>query len=206
MEYYISETTQEELETLYNNLKQQNIKGGKSVGFTHLKMSLFDWRVENHWNREGSFVKVVREVGTNKILGGGFWTFTKREPRHVTFRHVFIFEPYRGLGLAHSLYDYRINHSVEHGMKRIRMFSNIPALDWHLSKGMRFIGYNKSKQPFTYLPLFEVSTIKELGKKYTELGYEKCIELVRPEVDLQMNKLITRGGRWFTSQELQDTW
>lgn len=210
MEYFIDNTDQKELEGLYEQLKERReklgLKGGKSVGFTHLKMSLYDWRIEGNWSNKNAHVRVVRDRETKAVLGAGFWTFTSRGERHATFRHVFMFEEYRGKGIAQTLYNYRLRHTIDSGVKRIRMFANIPATEYHLKCGMRFIAKNKANQPFTYLPLFDVETVKELGKKYDELGFDKCIEMVQPEVDKQVNKLIGRGGRWLTKEEIKEQW
>ena len=210
MEYFIDTTSQKELESLFNDLKSRReklgLKGGKSVGFSHLKMSLFDWRVEDNWSKENAFVRVARNSYTGEILGGTFWTHTTRGNRHASFRHIFLFEDWRGNGIAEALYNYRLQHTLERGVKRVRLFANIPATNWHLKCGMRFIAQNKAGQPFTYLPLFDVENVKELGQKYDELGFDKCIEMVQPEVDKQVNRLIGRGGRWLTKDEINLYW
>lgn len=210
MEYFIDTTSQDELESLFNDLKKTReelgLKGGKSVGFTHLKMSLFDWRVEQNWSKDSAFVRVARNTYTGEVLGGTFWSYTTRGKRHASFRHIFLFEEWRGNGIAEALYNYRLRHALDNGIERVRLFANIPAFNWHHKCGMRFIAKNKAQQPFTYLPLFKVDSIKELGKKYDELGFDKCIEMVKPEVDKQVNKLIGRGGRWLTKEEIDEQW
>lgn len=210
MEYFIDNTDQKELESLFEQLKKQReklgLRGGKSVGFTHLKMSLFDWRVEDNWSKENAFVRVARNSHTGEVLGGTFWTHTTRGERHASFRHIFLFEDWRGNGIAEALYNYRLKHTIERGVWRVRLFANIPAFNWHHKCGMRFIAQNKAKQPFTYLPLFNVETIKELGQKYDEIGFKECIKMVQPEVDKQVNRLIGRGGRWLTEEEIKLQW
>lgn len=210
MNYIIDNTNKDELVSLKDKLetiqKANNMKGGLMSGLSHLKSSIYDWNVEKGWGVDNRFIKVARDSTNNEILGGVFWSFTKTGNRHGTLRHIFLLEEARGKGVAKGLYDYWLIHLLENGIRRARMFANKPSKDWHLKRGMRFIAYNKSKQPFTYLPLFEVDNMKELGKKYDEVGPEKCIEMVMPEVEKQVNKLLVKGGSWIDDKEFQEMW
>ena len=104
------------------------------------------------------------------------------------------------------LYDYRIKHAFDNDVFRIRMFMNIPSLDYHLKCGMKFIGYNKSGMPFVYLPLLKANSVLDLGKNYERLGLKWCVNAVKPEIDKQMDRIIAKGGRWINTEEEQKYW
>lgn len=206
MTYYITdEVTYEELLQLKAERLELGLVPKRGEGlfhsYAHLKSLLFDFRVENHFENVGTHLVAARDKETNKVLGASMLTVTKREPKHASFRHVFVFEESRGQGIAKEMYDYRIRLAVKEGATRIRLFANIPSVDWHKKCGMRFIGQNKRKQPFTYLPLFDVKSVKELGEKYDEIGFDKLTEMIEPEVSKQMDRIVSKGGKRYTSFE-----
>ena len=210
MDYFIDTTSQKEMEDLFkfhDDYKKKNkLRYPTSHSWSHLEQSTYDWRIENNWTKKLRFVRVMRKKDTNEVTAAIFWSYTQNKLPHCTLRHIYVLEEFRGLSLAVPLYDYMIRHSIESGVRRIRLFANKTSLTWHLKRGMKFIGFNKRQQPFTYLPLFDVEGVKELGQVYERIGYQRLIEQVEPEVDKQMNRIIKFGGRWLTQEEIQEYW
>ena len=171
----------------------------------HFKNAMGEWKREQNWSSARSYVHAAKD-DDGTVLGVGFLSATSRPPTHITFRHVFVFEEARGRGVAGSLYNFRYHKACDLGITRIRMFANIPALDYHVASGMRFIAMNKAKQPFTYLPLKRFPTLKEYGEWLDSIGPRAAIEMVEPEVTKQVDKLIAKGGRWYTDEEFEKEW
>jgi GNAT superfamily N-acetyltransferase len=210
MEHYIDTTTQEELEGVFNIMdeykKKNKLRYPSTSSWSHLEVGLYEWRIEKNWDKPDRHIRVVRKKDNNQIMGAVFWSNTSRGVKHSCWRHITILEEFRGHGLSYSLYNYMYRHTIEQGITRVRAFFDKNSIHFNHKYGLRSIGFNKSNQPFMYLPLFNVKEIKYLGKKYDEIGFEKCIEIVKPEVEQQMNKIIQKGGRWLTQEEIQEIW
>lgn len=204
----IEEIDKEELESVLEQKLEEN--GGEKLnnmnGLYHLKQTVYEWGMENNWNSQRAKQWVARNE-EGKIMGGTFITMTSRKPVHVTFRHIFLFEEARGNGVAGKLYNHRYRWVIENTpCRRVRLFANKPATPWHNKNGMRFIAMNKAKQPFTYLPLFDCPSMKEYGEKLDSIGPRNAIDMVSPEVEKQVKKLVDKGGRWYTQEEFIHEW
>jgi len=189
--------------------EQTGLKGGKMSSLSHLKSSLFDWRVEHNWDPKSKDTRhvLVAKDENGEIAGGTFFTYSKREPKITSFRHIFLFEEYRGNGIAEALYNVRYKMAVEAGCAYIRLFANIPAYDWHLGVGMRFFGISKTKLPFGFVPILPgASNMKELGRMLDQLGPEKVKEMIKAPLMKQMAAVEKKGGRWMTQEELDYGW
>jgi GNAT superfamily N-acetyltransferase len=213
MNFTIVTTTEQEMNELLEKRKliaeQTGLKGGKMSSLSHLKSSLFDWRLEQGWdpkNKDYRNVLVAKDEN-GEIAGGTFFSYSKREPKITSFRHIFLFEEYRGNGLAEALYNERYKMSIAAGCTLIRLFANIPAYDWHLNVGMRFFGMSKTKLPFGFVPILPgADTMKELGRRLDDMGPDKVKELIRPALMKQMAAVEKKGGRWMTQEELDYCW
>ena len=86
--------------------------------YQHLKTALLDWRVEKQWSKENS---VVATIDNTTFI---FVTFTNREPRHVTIRHIMSL-PQANKGQATFLIKQRLKkESIDRGVYRLRMFQD----------------------------------------------------------------------------------
>lgn len=203
----IQKATEAEFDALFSKKIAENgdVKLKITDSLYHLKMTYYEWKKENNWASESSHEYfAIGDEG--EILGATFFTYTKTEPRHICLRHIFSMENGRGVGVAKTLYNFLYRMSVEDGVRRIRVISNIPATEWHVKCGMRFIGTNKAKQPFTYLPLFDFPTLKEYGQYLDEIGPERALNLALPQLSKQMKTQTDRGGRWYTPEEFNTQW
>ena len=199
--------TQDELEDVLAQKLHEN--GDQKLNNTnalfHLKNTMGEWKKEQNWPSPRAYEWVAKD-DDGTMLGGTFITVTSRPPVHVTFRHIFLFEEARGKGVAEKLYNFRYQKACEMGVKRVRVFANIPALPWHVKCGMRFLAMNKAKQPFTYLPLERFDTLREYGEWLDSIGPRAAMDLVEPQVTTQMEKIISKGGRWYTDEEFIEQW
>lgn len=204
----IEKIDQQELEdTLARKLEENDgAKLNNMNGLYHLKQTCYEWGMENNWQSPRAQQWVARnDEGT--IMGGTFITVTSRKPVHVTFRHIFLFEEARGHGVAETLYNWRYRWVIENTQcRRVRLFANKPATPWHNKCGMRFLGMNKAKQPFTYLPLFDCPSMRDYGAKLDSIGPRAAMDMVEPEVTKQVEKIVSKGGRWYTQEEFKDEW
>jgi len=171
----------------------------------HLKNAVGEWKKEQNWASPRCYEHAVRDDDGN-VLACGFLSITSRPPTHVTFRHVFVFEEARGKGVAEKLYNFRYHKACDLGVTRVRMFANIPSVPYHLASGMRFIAFNKAKQPFTYLPLKKFDTLRDYGAWLDSIGPRAAMDLVEPQVTTQVEKVISKGGRWYTDEEFIEQW
>ena len=131
------------LELLLEDLEASGLKG-RSSSKSHLKAALYDWRREGQWQNANADVVSVDDAGY------AFLSFTKREPKHCTIRHLFILEEYRGKGYGRRLMS-AINDAVkERGVERLRFFADIPSVDFYEKLGYSWHGTSKTGLPFYY--------------------------------------------------------
>jgi len=133
----------EKLEKLLEELEAKGQKG-RSSSKSHLKSALYDWRVEENWNKETAFVLNYEDKGY------AFITLTKREPRHCTLRHVFVLEEYRGEGIGKKLMQMMYDTMNESDVKRLRFFADKPSVAFYESLGYKWHGVSKTGLPFYY--------------------------------------------------------
>ena len=48
--------------------------------------------------------------------------------------------------------------------------------------------------------------MRDYGKKLDSLGPRDAMDMVAPEVEKQVQKLIDKGGRWYTQEEFVHEW
>lgn len=199
--------TQDELEEVFAQKLHENgdQKLNNMNSLFHLKNTMGEWKKEQNWASPRAYEWVAKD-DDGTMLGGTFITVTSRPPVHVTFRHIFLFEEARGKGVAEKLYNFRYQKVCDMGVKRVRVFANKPATPWHVKCGMRFLGINKAKQPFTYLPLEKFDSLREYGQWLDSIGPRAALDRVEPQVETQMNKILSKGGRWYTDEEFIEQW
>jgi len=132
----------EKLEKLLQQIKER--KGGADSSKSHLKSALYDWRIEDNWSRNNCFV-----ISEND-LGFAFYTFTIREPRHCTLRHIFTLEEARGQGIGKKLMNRIEEHMKRDRVEIMRFYANKPAIKFYEKLGYTWLGENKQGLPFTY--------------------------------------------------------
>ena len=119
----------------------EHVPGGKSSSKSHLKMAMYDWNIENNWNRPNSVIINY----DNK--GFAFFQLTKR---HCTLRHVFVLEEHRKEGVGKYLIDEVYKTMRNHGVHIIRFYANPPAKLFYEKLGYQWLGESKGGLPFTY--------------------------------------------------------
>jgi len=134
---------QNQLNNLLKDLEDKGLKG-RSSSKSHLKAALYDWRVEGQWDSDFATVLNYRDMGY------AFLTFTKREPRHCTLRHVFVLEQFRGKGVGVELIKMMREEMDRRSCLRSRFFADIPSVPFYEKLGYNWHGESKSGLPFYY--------------------------------------------------------
>lgn len=131
------------LEALLQLLLEGESRGRESSK-SHLKQALYDWRIEGQWESSNAEVIEVDECAY------AFITFTSREPRHCTIRHLFVLEEQRGKGYGAKLVD-RIKQSMSlRNVDRLRFFADKPSVKFYEKIGYKWHGLSKTGLPFYY--------------------------------------------------------
>lgn len=107
------------LETLQTNAPT---KRSRSASLAHLKSALYDWNTEQNWSRNST------KVFTYGNKGYMFVTVTEKEPRHLTLRHIFVLEQYRGQGIGTALMQMLYEYMVKQNVKFLRFFADLPSI------------------------------------------------------------------------------
>lgn len=131
------------LELLLEELEASGQKG-RSSSKSHLKAALYDWRREGQWQNNNAAVINVDDAGY------AFLSFTKREPKHCTIRHLFILEKYRGKGYGRKLMNAIKDAVKERDVQRLRFFADIPSVSFYEKLGYKWHGTSKTGLPFYY--------------------------------------------------------
>lgn len=135
---------QEYFDKLLNTLKKQNIKG-RSSSLSHLKSAIYDWNIERNWNNERAEIINIEDKGF------AFITFTKREPRHCSLRHIFVLEEYRGQNIGRAIMNKLYDNMKTRNINILRFFVDIPSIDFYKKIGYNnFHGLSKTGLPFYY--------------------------------------------------------
>ena len=135
--------TEEKLNILLEELEAKGLKG-RSSSKSHLKAALYDWRVERGWENDRAVVLSYEDKGY------AFLSFTKREPRHCTLRHVFVLEDFRGEGIGVKLIDMMNAEMIERECNVLRFFADIPSVGFYEKLGYKWHGMSKTGLPFYY--------------------------------------------------------
>ena len=86
---------QEHLKKLLAQLEVKYPKGSSTCSKSHLKMALYDWNKEKNWNNKNCFVYSFEDKGYI------FYSFTTKEPKHCTIRHLFVLDRRVSVKLIH---------------------------------------------------------------------------------------------------------
>jgi len=143
------------MKTLLENILQDKIdKGykGRESSKSHLKSALYDWRIEQNWDRDNCDVLTI----DNK--GFAFVTFTLRNPQYCCLRHIVTLEEYRGQGIG-TLLMKKIYHEIEkRGYVYIRLFSDKPSVGFYEKLGYKWLGTSKTGLKYTYTNIKTMET------------------------------------------------
>lgn len=134
---------EQQLEDLLKKLEEKGLKG-RTSSKSHLKQALYDWRVEKNWQSNNAKVISVDDCGF------AFITFTKREPRHCTIRHLFVLEDFRGQGYGKRLIDCIKQEMSKENITVMRFFADRPSISFYESLGFTWHGVSKTNLPFYY--------------------------------------------------------
>jgi len=145
---------QQHLKELLNQLEIKYPKGSSTCSKSHLKMALYDWNKENNWDNRNAFILNHRDQGY------AFYTFTAREPRHCTIRHLFVLEEHRKQGVGKLLIEDMRQHMFYEGVDRFRFFCNKPAVGFYSKLGFSYLGESKQGLPFVYCERDTFKSIK----------------------------------------------
>lgn len=154
---------QKQLEELLKQLELKYPKGSSICSKSHLKMALYDWNKERNWDNPNAYVLDVDSKGYI------FFTFTTREPKHCTIRHLFTLEEFRNQGIGRGLIVKTKHMMIENNISRFRFFVNKPAISFYKKLGFQFIGESKQGLPFVYCDFKTLEPIyceKQLNKLY----------------------------------------
>lgn len=154
---------QQHLEKLLLQLEEKYPRGSATCSKSHLKTALYEWKKEKNWSNKNAFVFDVDQKGYI------FYTFTTKEPKHCTIRHLFVLEEFRKQGIGKHLVEIVKKHMHMRSIKRFRFFCNKPAIEFYSKLGFSFIGESKQGLPFVYCDRDSYKPIKcpkQLEKLY----------------------------------------
>lgn len=133
----------EKLNNLLIKLEQEGQKGRESSK-SHLKAALYDWNVESQWDSDRAVILDYEDKGY------AFITFTKKEPRHCSLRHIFVLEEHRGKGVGQWLVDRIIFEMEKRQCDILRFFADKPSVKFYERLGFKWHGVSKTGLPFYY--------------------------------------------------------
>jgi len=145
---------QDHLKKLLAQLEVKYPKGSSTCSKSHLKMALYDWNREKNWDSKNSFVYGFEDKGYV------FYSFTSKEPKHCTIRHLFVLEEYRGTGVGRKIIEMIKTHMRMRSIKRFRFFCNKPAIEFYNKLGFKYLGESKQGLPFVYCDRDTLKSIK----------------------------------------------
>ena len=150
----------EYLETLLEQRVAAGYKGRESSK-SHLKSALFDWRMENNWDNPRACVLSFENKGF------AFLTFTKREPKYCTLRHIITLEEYRGQGVGKELIKLMYSEMREREYSKVRFFADIPSVGFYEKLGYTWHGTSRTGLSFTYT---DINTMELLTPNRRDLN------------------------------------
>jgi len=145
---------QDHLKKLLAQLEVKYPKGSSTCSKSHLKMALYDWNREKNWDSKNSFVYGFEDKGYV------FYSFTSKEPKHCTIRHLFVLEEYRGKGVGRKIIEMIKTHMRMRSINRFRFFCNKPAIEFYNKLGFKYLGESKQGLPFVYCDRDTLKSIK----------------------------------------------
>lgn len=135
------------MKTLLETILQQRIDlgyKGRESSKSHLKSALYDWRVENNWDKDNT--KVI----SYEDKGFAFITFTKRNPKYCCLRHLVTLEEYRGQGVGRELMNLIYQEMNKRGYTNIRLFADLPSIGFYEKLGYKWWGKSKTGLCYSY--------------------------------------------------------
>ena len=148
---------------LENLLEERFLKGyrGRESSKSHLKSALYDWKIENNWSNENTSVLSYNSKGFI------FLTFTKREPKYCTLRHIITLEEYRGQGVGKELIKLMYSEMREREYSKVRFFADIPSVGFYEKLGYTWHGKSRTGLSFTYT---DINTMELLTPNRRDLN------------------------------------
>lgn len=143
------------MKTLLETILQQRINSGykgRESSKSHLKSALYDWRIENNWERDNCKVLTI----DNK--GFAFITFTKRNPKYCCLRHIVTLEEYRGEGIGSKLMNEIYKEINNRGYTNLRLFADKPSVGFYEKLGFKWLGKSKTGLSYTYTNINTMET------------------------------------------------
>ena len=144
-ETYLEEVLQDRIDLGYK---------GRESSKSHLKSALYDWRVENQWEKDSAKVLTV----DNK--GFAFITFTKREPKYCVLRHLVTLEEHRGQGVGSLLMEQMYSEMKKREYSILRFFADIPSTGFYEKLGYQWHGKSKTGLSFTFTDIETMSLVE----------------------------------------------
>lgn len=156
------------MKTLLETILQERIDSGykgRESSKSHLKSALYDWRVENNWDK-----------GTTCVLsylnkGFAFITFTIKEPKYCCLRHLVTLEEYRGQGVGRELMNLIYQEMNNRGYTNLRLFADIPSLGFYEKLGYKFWGKSKTGLSYSYTDITTMELLPIPKKDEKKVGY-----------------------------------
>lgn len=180
--------TQDDLQAAIDQTAQyKNEYGTKSdASVQHLKSAQMDWNKECQWDKPNALIKPFYKDGT--LAGIYFLTYTQRAPQHATLRHITVFEPFRGCGLASVMLNDIFTEIMNHPTcDRLRMMSDKKAVQFYEKNGFHWLGKSKTGLPFTYCYVTDCD-VKKSNKNFVD-NLEHNLYTLRHQLKGQLSKL-----------------
>lgn len=120
--------------------------------YQHLKTAQMDWRTEEQWSKPNDRSIVVSINDTTF----GYFTFTQREPRHCTIRHIFSLPNAERGAASYMLTKWLPEYCQSIGVLNLRFFADKKAKGYYekLYQTDMWWGLSKGGLPYYYGDLY----------------------------------------------------